>query len=109
MSRWAAAWRATVGELSPESAVSTDTEAQERASQGESVSSVSSVTAGEIDSDYPDIHAEPLDILATVALWPDYLRDAFEERAAIVQYEGAMARRDAERAAFDGYRVAMDL
>jgi len=49
VSRWGDAWRAGGGDVSAESAVSTDTEAQEWAAKGGSVSTVSSVTAGEID------------------------------------------------------------
>lgn len=39
-------------------------------------------------------------ILATVATWPADLRDAFEERAAIMEYDGDARREVAERAAY---------
>lgn len=34
-------------------------------------------------------------------VWPDY--DAWQERAAIMEYDAGMAREDAERAAYEGF------
>ncbi len=39
-------------------------------------------------------------ILAAVAAWPPDLHDAFEERAAIMEYDGGARREVAERAAY---------
>lgn len=42
-------------------------------------------------------------IHAAVAIWPDDLRESWDERAAIIQYCGGETRETAERRAFDCY------
>lgn len=39
--------------------------------------------------------------LSIVATWPESLRENFEERAAIMEYEGGMSRVEAEVAAWE--------
>ena len=46
-------------------------------------------------------HAIPSDWRRVLAKFPDDLRDAWEERAAIIQYDGQEPRPTAERRAFE--------
>lgn len=46
-------------------------------------------------------HAIPADWRKVLAKFPDDLRDAWEERAAIIQYDGQEPRPTAERRAFE--------
>lgn len=39
-------------------------------------------------------------ILQIVSAWPDNIREEFEERAAIMEYDGGLSRQEAERLAY---------
>jgi len=42
----------------------------------------------------------PPDFVAAAAAWPERWRDEFEERAAILEFDAGLIRRDAEKKAF---------
>jgi len=47
-----------------------------------------------------------LEVLGAVALWPQDLREAWGERAAIMEYDGGLPRPAAERRAYEIVRTA---
>lgn len=46
----------------------------------------------------------PADVRQIVATWPEDLRVAWEERSGIMQYDGGLPKRQAEKAAYETLR-----